>query len=153
MGLKGLELAKAYPAVLPKEDMDKIIFQSIPFGANDGDFATRTIGDNVISGYIFSVPGTTNERADIATLTVIFGSLDFQPQTIKKTFSFIVQELTNNDSLSIDTIERILPQIYDGLTKGSFKIKVHSKLTIEFEIDQTDKSKKTPLKDFSDDVW
>ena len=153
MGCNGLELVKAFPTVLAKDEMDIIIFQSIPFGANDGDFATRTISKRVICGYVFSVHKNGNERSNIATLTAVFDSLDFQPKFIKKVFSFIIQELKDNKLLSINLVKEILPKIYDGLVNKTFKIKLSSDKTLEFDILQNEETTKKAFQDFSEDVW
>ena len=153
MGLNGLELVKAFPAVLTKKEMNKIIFQSIPFGANDGDFFTRTINKRVICGYVFSVHKIEKQRSNIATITAVFDSMDFQPIFIKNVFSLIIQELKNNNILSINLIEEILPKIYDGLIKKSFKIKVNSDVTLEFDFPQNEETTKKPFQNFSEDVW
>lgn len=155
MGQKGLELVKSFPAVLTSDELNKIIFQSIPFGSKEGDFVTRTVDNNVICGYVFSLPKIGVERANIATLTAVYDSMDFQPKHIKRIFTLIVKELQKNRILSIDLVEEILPKIYDGLVKGSFKIKVSSVVTIEFETTQEEKEepKKKSFKGFSKDVW
>ena len=153
MGQKGLELVKAHPDVLPTEETDKIVFQSIPFGSNDGDFVTRTVSNSVICGYVFSLPKIGDERSNIATLTAVYDSMEFEPQYIKKVFTLIVKELQKNAILSIELIQEILPKIYEGLVKGSFKIKVSSVVTLEFETEEDEKPKKQPLGGFSKDVW
>lgn len=153
MGCNRLELVRAFPTVLAKDEIDKIIFQSIPFGANNGDFATRTISKRVICGYVFSVHKIGNERSNIATLTAVFDSMDFQPKFIKKVFSLIIHELKDNNLLSINLVEDILPMIYDGLIKKTFKIKVSSDVTLEFDIPQNEEITKKPFQNFSEDVW
>ena len=114
MGQKGLELVKSFPAVLTSDELNKIIFQSIPFGSKEGDFVTRTVDNNVICGYVFSLPKIGVERANIATLTAVYDSMDFQPKHIKRIFTLIVKELQKNRILSIDGSGRFTISIPDN---------------------------------------
>ena len=153
MGIKGLELVKSYPDVLSKEELNKIVFQSIPFGAQDGDFATRTIDNFVICGYIFRIPEIDDKRANIATLTVIYDSMEFQPLFVKNVFSYIVRKLEESNLLSIEIIEDILPKIFDGLAVENFKIKVNPNVTLVYDKNQEEKKSKKSFKKFTKDVW
>ena len=153
MGKKGLELVESYPTKLTESELDKIIFQSIPFGAQDGDFATRTVEDKVICGYIFSLPAISQKRANIATLTIVFDSMDFDSKLIKDMFSFMIESLKNRRMLSINLLREILSQIFDGLINESLYIEISNNFKIEFSNKNNDKKKKTLVDNLSKDVW
>ena len=155
MGKKGLELVESYPSKLSESELDKIIFQSIPFGAQDGDFATRTVEDKVICGYIFSLPTSAQKRANIATLTIVFDSMDFDSKLIKDMFSFMIKSLKQKSMLSINLLKEILSQIFDGLVNESLNIEISNNFKIKFSDTKNEdkKTKKTLVDSLSKDVW
>ena len=153
MGTKGLELVKSFPSKITEIELDKIIFQSIPFGAQDGDFATRTVENKVICGYIFSLPTSTQERANIATLTIVFDQMDFDSKLIKDMFSFLIKSLKQKSILSINLLGEILPQIFEGLVNEYFNIEISNNFKIEFSDAKNNKKKKTLVDNLSNDVW
>lgn len=153
MGQKGLELVDTYPEVLPKEALNQIAVKSMPFNARDGDFSTSTVGDNVISGYVFAVPSQEG-RSNIASLVAVFDSLKFDPETIKKVFSFTITELKKNNLIEIDTLSKILPNLYKGLAKKQLKIKISSVVTLEFDFrEEEEEEKAKELDKFSKEIW
>lgn len=152
MGKKGLELVRAYPEILPQEEVNNIVLKSMPLGANDGDFATNTTGTSVISSYVFSLPG--EERTNIASLIAVFSSMNYQPQVIKKVFSFTVTELRKNNAIDKQVITDLLPKLYDGLVKGELRIKISSVVTLDLAItSELADEKKDPFDAFGEDVW
>ncbi|MHA1211286.1 MAG: hypothetical protein ACTSSH_02385 [Candidatus Heimdallarchaeota archaeon] len=153
MGKAGLELVKSYPEVLSEDELNNIVLKSMPLGAKDGDFTTNTVGNNVLSSYIFSMPG--EERTNVASLVAVFNDMDHQPQIIKKVFSFTVTELKKNNYNNMDIFSELLPKLYAGLTSGHLKLKLSSVLTIDMEIDtgKEDPKDKDSFDDLSDDIW
>lgn len=153
MGKYGLELVRAYPEIIPKSELNQIVIKSMPLGANDGDFITTTVGESVISGYIFSVPG--EERNNIVSLIAVYNSMNFNQQMIKKVFSTTITELKNYNVASTELFTNILPKIYDGLVSGRLKIKISSVITldIETESNSSKQAAKTKFDEFSDDIW
>ncbi|MFW9922649.1 MAG: hypothetical protein ACFFDW_05080, partial [Candidatus Thorarchaeota archaeon] len=153
MGKSGLELVRNYPEVIPEEDLNQIVIKSMPFGAKEGDFSTNTVGDNVISGYIFSVSG--EDRNNIICLTAVYDSMNFNQQMIKKVFATTVSELKKNNLANAELFSSMLPKVYDGLVSGRLKLKISSVVTLDIEINE--KEEKTESKDqydnFSEDIW
>ncbi len=56
MGVKGLELIKSFPDVIPSDSMNQLVYKTIPIGSNPGDFATTTFNDLNLSSFIFRIP-------------------------------------------------------------------------------------------------
>ena len=81
-----------------------------------------------------------------------FNSMDYQPQVIKKVFSFTVTELRKNDAITTEMISELLPKLYDGLVKGQLRIKISSVVTLALEIGE-EEVKKDSFDEFGDDVW
>ncbi|MEA2071047.1 MAG: hypothetical protein U9O98_07125 [Asgard group archaeon] len=153
MGKKGLELVRAYPEVIPEQELNNIVLKSMPMGSTDGDFTSSTVGSSAISGYIFSVP--SEERTNIASLIAVFDSMNYNQATIKKLFTLTIQELRKNDNVSTETLANILPSIYDGLLKGKLKIKISSMKTFSLEISNSDEEEveRDHFDEFGEDVW
>ncbi|MFW9925020.1 MAG: hypothetical protein ACFFDW_17230 [Candidatus Thorarchaeota archaeon] len=153
MGPLGLNLVRAYPDILPEEEIRKISIKSMPLGAKEGDFTTNTVDNSVISGYIFSIPSET-ERDNIGSLVAVFNSMDYKPKVINQIFAFTITELKKHNLVSTDSISQILPSLYEGIVKGELKIKVSSVVTLEmsFGEDNTD-NKKDKFQSFGDDIW
>ncbi|MBD3189255.1 MAG: hypothetical protein GF308_01350 [Candidatus Heimdallarchaeota archaeon] len=153
MASDGLNIVKAHPDIIPEEELKNIAIKSMPLGAKEGDFTTNTVGSSVISGYVFSIP-RDNQRPNIASLVAIFKSMDFQPKVINKVFSFTISELKKHDLVSTQSIQEILPSLYDGLVKGQLKIKVSSIVTLEMTIgDDAKDESKSHFQSFGDDIW
>ncbi|MCF2143290.1 MAG: hypothetical protein K9W42_06275 [Candidatus Heimdallarchaeota archaeon] len=153
MGEKGLDVVKVHPDVIPQEELTEIAVKSMPLGAKDGDFTTNTVRNNVLSGYIFSIP-RENERDNIGSLVAIFKSMKYQPQIINKIFSFTIAELKKHNMVSKESITGILPSLYNGMIKGQLKIKVSSVVTIEMSFGEKEKrNKKDKLGELGDDIW
>lgn len=153
MGKNGLELVRAYPEVIPEVELNQIVIKSMPLGAKEGDFITTTVGDSVIFGLVFSVPG--EERDNIVSLTAVYNSMDFNQQMIKKVFSTTITELKKNNVASTDLFSKMLPKMFDGIVTGRLKLKISSVVTLDLEVDESMLSKKSKTKfdDFSDDIW
>ncbi|MBN1329753.1 MAG: hypothetical protein JXA54_09795 [Candidatus Heimdallarchaeota archaeon] len=153
MGKTGLELVRAYPEVIPAQELNQIVIKSMPLGAKEGDFITTSVGDSVISGYIFSVPGET--RNNIVSLTVVYNSMDFNQQMIKKVFSTTITELKKNNVISTELFSSMLPKMFDGLVTGRLKLKISSVVTLDLEVDHniSNKEAKNKFDDFNSDIW
>ena len=152
MGKKGLELVRSYPEVIPENELNNIVLKSMPMGSHDGDFTTTTVGDSVISGYIFSVPG--DERTNIASLIAVYGSMDYELNIVKKVFTFTINELRKSNAIDTQTLAEILPKLYDGLLKGKLQIKISSVTSLNLEITTGGEEKEADnLDEFGDDVW
>ncbi|MHA1542774.1 MAG: hypothetical protein ACTSQH_07340 [Candidatus Hodarchaeales archaeon] len=150
MGKSGLELIKAYPESLPEKELNKIVFKCMPLGAEDKDFITLTVEKRIISTFIFTI--SRKPRNNIAALTAVFVSEDYQPQFLKRLFSYTITELQNKDLLTIDILTKILPEIYNGIVDKKYKIKINAEVTLEFQEDQKD-DEKNSFDSFGDDVW
>ncbi|MBD3190754.1 MAG: hypothetical protein GF308_08920 [Candidatus Heimdallarchaeota archaeon] len=154
MGEKGLELVEAYPKTYSKEVLNQIVIKSMPLNAKEGDFSSATVGPAVLSGYVFSIPSIQG-RDNIASLVAVFESMKYNPETIRKIFSYIIIELKKNDLVSIDTLKALLPKLYSGITQGQLRIKISSVVTLDFSIqdeEQIDEKKKS-LDDFRNKMW
>ena len=71
-------------------------------------------------------------------------------------FSLTIQQLQKADAIDINTIEEILPSIYTGIQKGSFKVKISSVTTIEIKVENEDEErdpKKAIEKSIANDLW
>ena len=121
MGVKGLELIKSFPDVIPSDSMNQLVYKTIPIGSNPGDFATTTFNDLNLSSFIFRIP-SVDQRDNLASLVAVFSSSDYDSKTIKQVFSWVVSELDKKDLLNTGTLENILPKLYKGFNKGQFKI-------------------------------
>ncbi|MFW9923331.1 MAG: hypothetical protein ACFFDW_08615 [Candidatus Thorarchaeota archaeon] len=154
MGQKGLELVKAYPDVLPEHLVNQIVIKSMPMSAKEGDFTSSTADDTVFSGYIFSVPSQTG-RDNIASLVAVYNDMKYDSEILRKVFNFTITELKKKNLADIDTVQKILPNLYSGLEEGQFKIKISSVVTLEFDIkgkDEKDKDQEA-LNGFGKDLW
>jgi len=155
MGKQGLELVKVHPDILPKATINEIVLKSMPLSSKEGDFTSTTVGDCIFEGVIFAVP--SEERRNIASLIAIFDDTSYDRVTLRKFFSFTLRELEKNGLVDIETIMRILPNLFEGLAKKSVKIKISSVVTLEFNFDsEKDKEKDSNekfLDSFGDDVW
>lgn len=154
MGQKGLELVKAHPDVLPLNVINEIVIKSMPMSAKDGDFTSSTVADTVFSGYVFSVPSDTG-RDNIASLVAVFNDMKYNSEIIQKIFSFTVSELKKNNLADINTITKILPNLYTGLADGQLKVKISSIVTLEFDIkDKKDNDlDQEAIDGFGKDLW
>ena len=153
MGVKGLELIKSFPDVIPSDSMNQLVYKTIPIGSNPGDFATTTFNDLNLSSFIFRIP-SEEQRDNLASLVAVFSSSDYDSKTIKQIFSWVVTELDKKDLLNTGTLENILPKLYKGFNKGQFKIEITSTSTIsfDFKVDAKDKNGKA-IDDLADDLW
>jgi len=154
MGKTGLELVKAYPNVLPEDILNQIVIKSMPFNAKEGDFTSSTVGDAVFSGYIFSIP-SPGDRDNIASLVAVYNNMNYDNKAIRKVFAFTISELKKNNVADIDTLMKILPNLYTGLVEGRLKIRISSVVTIEFDLQYEDEKDKDmeSLNGFGRDLW
>lgn len=153
MGVKGLELIKSFPDVIPSDSMNQLVYKTIPIGSNPGDFATTTFNDLNLSSFIFRIP-SEDQRDNLASLVAVFSSSDYDTKTIKQIFSWVVTELDKKELLNTGTLENILPKLYKGFNKGKFKIEITSTSTIsfDFKVESKDKNGKA-IDDLADDLW
>ncbi|MFW9923820.1 MAG: hypothetical protein ACFFDW_11095 [Candidatus Thorarchaeota archaeon] len=107
----------------------------------------------VFSSYIFTYPAIG--RDNIASLVVVFESMEYNSEMIKNAFAEIVLELRKQKIGIIDTLTKILPSIFLGIEKGFVKIQISSITTIEvkFADDEEKDIKKKAVKSFTDDIW
>ena len=154
MGQKGLELVKAYPDVLPEETLNQIVLKSMPMGAKEGDFTSSTAGDTVFSGYIFSIPSKVG-RSNIASLVAVYNDMKYDSETIRKVFSYTVTELHQKKLDDVETITKIMPNLYKGITEGQLKIKISSVVTLEFNFQEEKAKDKNgeAINGFTKDFW
>lgn len=153
MGDKGLELVKSHPQVLLKEVLSEITFKSMPMGAKAGKFTSVAIGDLFYSSYIFKLP-QEGASDNIAAIVVIFNSMKYNIEGIRKVFSFIIKELDSKSLLKIDIVEEIIPNLYKGMKSGHVKIKISSIATIDIDFVEDDSPvEKDYTNDLEDDLW
>lgn len=156
MGDKGLELVKSYPNVLPEPIMNQVVVKSMPFNAKNGDFMTSTVADTVFSGYVFSVPSNQG-RDNIASLIAVFSDMKYDTEVIHKVFSFTIGELKKHKIAEIDTVMKILPNLYKGFAEGQFNVKISSVVTLEFDFDkkksEDEDRDQESLNSFGRDLW
>lgn len=154
MGEKGLELVEAYPKTYSKEVLNQIAIKSMPLNAKEGDFSSATVGPAVLSGYVFSIPATEG-RNNIASLVAVFESMKYNPESIRKIFSYIIIELKKNDLVTIDTLKALLPKLYTGISQGQLRIKISSVVTLDFTLEEDEEvnEKKKSLDDFRNKMW
>lgn len=154
MGSKGLELVKSYPNVLPESVLNQIVVKSMPFNAKNGDFASSTVDNAVFSGYIFSVPSQIG-RDNIASLVAVYNDMKYDSEIIRKVFSFTISELKKYNVADIQTVEKILPNLFNGLADKELKIKISSIVTLEFDFKE--KEEEDPDEDainsFGKEMW
>ena len=152
IGNKGIELVNSFPNVLPAEVTNQIVLKSMPFGAKHGDFITTNSGQLFLSGYVFKIP-RENERDNLASIVAVYDSEKYNPPAIKKLFSITIEKLTENKLVNIETIEKILPEIYNGMSKGHLKIKISSIVTLEIDfITEEEEEEKESLTDPTEEI-
>lgn len=154
MGKKGLELVKTYPKTLPQDLLNQIVVKSMPFSAKEGDFTTNTVENNVFSGYVFSIPEHEG-RKNIACLVAVYRNMKYNAEAIKKIFSFTITELKRNDLIDLETLTKILPNLYKGIVDGHLKVNISSVVTLEFDFKKKrhqDKDQEA-LNELRDDIW
>ena len=155
MGKAGLELVKTYPDVLPQPVLNEVVLKSMPMSAKDGDFSSSTAEGVVFESYIFTVPG--EDRNNIASLIAVFENSEYNRQSIRKFFSFTVAELQKHNYANTQTLETILPNMFDGLAKGHVKIKISSIVTLDFDFSYKGKDEKNREEEFVEkmtgDLW
>ncbi|MFW9923973.1 MAG: hypothetical protein ACFFDW_11875 [Candidatus Thorarchaeota archaeon] len=155
MGKTGLELVSSFPDVLPQQILNEIVLKSMPMSAKAGDYSSSTAENVVFESYIFTVPG--EERNNIASLVAVFDNTKYNRDSIRKFFSFTVKELQKHNTADTKTFETILPNMFDGLTKGHVKIKISSVVTIDFDFsynENADKKREDQFVDaMKDDLW
>jgi hypothetical protein len=154
MGQKGLELVKAYPEVLPDEILNQIVIKSMPMGAKEGDFSSSTVEDAIFSGYTFSIPSKSG-RDNIASLVAVYDTMKYDSESIRKVFSFTITELKKNNLMDVDTVTKIMPNLYNGLVEGHFKVKISSVVTLEFDMKSKEEKDKDleAINGFGKDFW
>ncbi len=153
MGKKGLELVKTHPKVLPDEVLSEITYKSMPMGAKSGDFSSAGIGSFYYSSYVFKLPQDEG-RDNIGTIVAIFPNMDYDIDGIRKLFTVIVKELEGKAFLRMEIMKEILPNLYDGFSKGRINIKISSSTSISIDFsDENEEKVVDESKAFSDDLW
>ncbi|MGC9781425.1 MAG: hypothetical protein HZR80_19440 [Candidatus Heimdallarchaeota archaeon] len=148
MGKEHVELVDVFPKeCLTNEQKEFIQKNSLPIGANKGDYFTIEMDNhgNVLFSYVFVIPSLEeNDRNIIASLTSIVREhekilvdkiheeSEIHKEFVRKSFSYIIDELQKLGILSLPTIIEIIPAILDGLMSGNFKIEVNGRRVIEF---------------------
>lgn len=154
MGQKGLEMVEAYPKSLPEEVYNKLVLKCMPLGAKDGEFTTTQVDDYIYSGYVFTIP-SNDTRSNIASLAAIFDENISNPANLKKIFAYTINELRQNNLVSIETLKGILPSLYKGINEGHLKIKISSVVTLEFEFSDEENNNEVEkkLNDMRNEMW
>jgi len=150
IGRKGIEFVNSYPKILPVEATNQIVLKAMPLGAKPGDFITTNTGQMFFSGYVFQVP-REKERDNLASIVAVFSSESYNPTKNKKLFSVTIEKLRENKLVSIETIQKILPEMYNGISKGHLKIKISSIVTLEFDF-ATDNENSDPTEEIVTDI-
>ncbi len=155
MGKNGLELVKVHPKGVPESTLNQIVLKSMPMSSKEGDFSSSTADRCIFESYIFSLPGT--DRRNIASLIAIFDGPDYKREDIRKFFLFTITELKKNQIDNIEMITKILPHLYEGLSKKKVKIKISSIVTLDFDFTSEAKDEKDPGQAFTEsmqnDLW
>ena len=153
MGTRGLELVKTFPDVIPADSMNQLVYKTIPMGSNPGDFASTTFNNLNLTSYIFRIP-SADQRDNLASLVAVFDNTNYDSNAIKQVFSWVITELEKKDLLSTGTLQEVLPKLYKGFNKGTFKIEITSTSTITFDFPRESKDKNDNAIDkLSDDLW
>ena len=139
MGNQGLELVTAYPKAFPDEIMNEVTIKSMPLNAKEGDFTSNTIGNLAISGFVFAIPSNEG-RSNIASIVAVFEDMKYNPENIRKVFSYTIFELKKNELISMETLTEILPKLYTGLMKGRLQVKISSVVTLNFAFDDEEEA-------------
>ena len=155
MGKTGLELVSTYPDALPQQVINEIVLKSMPLSAKAGDYTSSTVEGCVFEGYIFTIPG--EERNNIASIIAVYDNANYNRDSIQKFFTFTVSELKKHRLNDTDTFKKILPNMYEGLSKGKVKIKISSVVTLDFDFTSDEKKEKDRGEEFLDslkeDMW
>jgi hypothetical protein len=155
MGKTGLELVKIFPDTLPQQTINEVVLKSMPMSAKEGDFASSTAEGVVFESYIFGVPG--EDRGNIASLVAIYDKSNYDRENVRRFFSFTIAELKKHNVADTNTLTNILPNMYEGLTKGKVRIKISSVVTLDFDFEDKDKKEKDRGEEFLDsiqgDMW
>ncbi|MBN1328178.1 MAG: hypothetical protein JXA54_01780 [Candidatus Heimdallarchaeota archaeon] len=140
VGKKGLEIVDSYPKILPKEIESQIAFKCMPFGAKDGDFLSANITETYFSGYVFRVPEKQG-RDNLASLVVVFDTENYNPISFKKVFSLTLEKLAENNLVTLNNVQKLLPEMFNGITKGKLRIKISSIVMLEFDFEDINEKK------------
>lgn len=153
MGSRGLELVKSFPDVIPGDSVNQLVYKTIPMGSKPGDFASTTFNDLHLTSYIFRIP-SEEHRDNLASLVAVFNTTNYDTNSIKKVFSWVVTELEKKELLDEATLQNILPKLYKGFNKGTFKIEITSTATITFNFQKESKDKNgAAIDNLADDLW
>lgn len=81
--------------------------------------------------------------------------MNYDSNTLRKVFAFTVAELKKNNVADIETLTKILPNLYNGLVNGRLKIKISSVVTLEFDMQYKDEKDEDleSLNGFGRDLW
>lgn len=132
MGAKGLELVSSHPKVLPKQVLNELTYKSMPMGAKPGEFVSSSVGDLYYSSYIFALP-REGSRNNIGAIIAVFSNMKYNIEGLRKIFSFVIKELETKTILRLDLMEEILPNLYNGFSKGNIRLKISSVATISID--------------------
>ena len=151
-GSKGVELVRAYPEVLSKKDIKRLITKCIPYSAKGGEFEELQIDDSYIACYVFTMDVYLKEK--LCALAIVFDSGDYKKDIVRDFFIETLADLHDKQLLDFENLANLLPDLYKKLLTYFYKFKVSSTVSIEINVPE---KKKKPQKDhvefIVEDVW
>lgn len=151
-GSKGVELVRAYPEVLAKKEIKRLITKCIPYSAKGGEFEEIQVDDSHIACYVFTMDVYLKEK--LCALAIVFNSAEYKKDIVRDFFIETLADLYDKKILDFENLANQLPNLYKKLLTYFYKFEVSS--TVSIEIDVLEKSK-GPVKDdveiIVEDVW
>jgi hypothetical protein len=128
----------------------------MPLSAKPGDFASTSVKDLAFSSYVFEIPSAGPERQNIGSLIAVYQSMSYNAHAVKNAFTVVIDQLQTKNFLEIKVLEKILPNLYQGFTKGEFIIEISSVAKIAFKFpsdDEDEDSLSSRVDNVSNDIW
>jgi hypothetical protein len=151
-GSKGVELVRAYPEILSKKEINRLITKCIPYSAKGGEFEELQVDDSHIACYVFTMDVYLKEK--LCALAIVFDSDEYKKDIVREFFVETLADLHDKKQLDFENLANLLPDIYKKLLTHFYKFKVSSTVSIEINVP---KKKKKPQKDdvevIVEDVW
>ena len=107
----------------------------IPLNAKEGDFTTIIFRENLmIVSYIFTLQEQAHARPSLMAISATLDTDKLNPFSFKQLFESLIEQLSLLNLKSSDFLIKILPKLYDSLSKGQSEIRITKTVTLKIEI-------------------
>jgi hypothetical protein len=153
----GPQVIAQYPAnFFSNEELQEIPMKVIPLNAKDGDFTTIIFRNNLmIVSYVFTIQEDQGQRPSLMALSGTLDTTKLNPFEFKNIFESLIDQLGALNLKSAEFLGKILPKLYDSLSKGKSEISITKTVTLKIEISDQDEgpSTKQGRKNRSKGMW